>query len=770
MIQGYPDDASAFPGETITFHVATDAPQFRIEFYRQGPTLQDTGVKTDWLTAHPGDDHEADQDFGAPATRRDGKAVDGWQGYPFQIPDWQTGVYIAMLVEGDGNRQPNPNQNPPIDKRTPDARAGKALFVVKNRSPGLASQVLYKIPLFTYQMYNMTQYDGIDGKVHAGAGYGFLNYHTNEDLGDLWVTLHRPGGGTGGTPWDSVYYGPIVNGIPTGNLDPFDVTLRQTFIHWDAKMISWLEGNGFRIDYCTDMDIHNDVNLSLLSPYALVLSVGHDEYYSTQMRDNLEAFVAKGGNLAFFSGNTSYYRLIFPVIDNNGQADPRFITRDGQWSDTGRPEDSLTGVGYRHAGERDYPLPTDDNTKVGYTVQNTFLWPFENSGVAEDSTFGRDLCIVGYECDGTVYDHKAARPVSPSFNVADHTPANLVILGTGLVFPWGNQPGAATMAMYSNNGTVFTGATTDWARLLSSADLPTTAITRNVMNRLGGNPKGLAELGNLSNVIACDGFFSADNVRHAVVATGDGVIREFPFSPTLGQAQGVSAFLNGVLDLGAFASDDDGFRHVVAIDSQGNVWDITWDTDNQPLSQILANIPNAIRVAGFYSADDQLRHAIVGTSDGNVIEVSFGSPGNTNPQTAPLGSFDGLVDVGGFFSPDDGYRHAIVGAVGGTITEIFYHPDFGIFQSVIATIPDLGRVSSYYADRDQFFNRRVQALTNAGRVHEVRFHPDFGVISVVLFNPGSLVDLGGFYSGEDDDRHAIFATVDGGVQELFFAP
>lgn len=34
MIEGYPDDASGFPGDKITFHVATDAPQFRIEFYR----------------------------------------------------------------------------------------------------------------------------------------------------------------------------------------------------------------------------------------------------------------------------------------------------------------------------------------------------------------------------------------------------------------------------------------------------------------------------------------------------------------------------------------------------------------------------------------------------------------------------------------------------------------------------------------------------------------------------------------------------------------
>lgn len=770
MIEGYPDDASVFPGDTITFHVATDAPQFRIEFFRQGTTLQDTGIKTDWQPASAGEAHEADQDFGEPATRRDGKAVDGWQAYPFQIPEWQTGVYIAMFVEGDGKGQPNPNQTPPINRGTPDARTGKALFVVKNPNPGVASQLLYKIPLFTYQMYNMTQYDGIDGQVHAGAGYPFFNYHIGDGVGGLWVTLHRPGGGTGGTPWDSVYYGPVVNGIPTGNLDPFDPSFRQTFVHWDAKMIAWLEGNGFRVDYCTDMDIHRDGPLSMLSPYALVLSVGHDEYYSEEMRDNLESFIANGGNVAFLSGNTSYWRLIFPITDNNGQPDLRFITRNALWADTGRPEDSLTGVGYRHGGERDYPLPTDDDTKVGYAVQNTLLWPFENSGVSENGVFGKDLCIVGYECDGTDYNQQAPRPVRPNFNEGDNTPANLVILGTGPVSAWG-QPGSATIAMYSKTGTVFTGATTDWARLLSSADLPTMAITRNVMNRLGGNPKGLAELANVANLICCDGFFSADdNFRHAVAGTGDGTIREFPYTPSVGQRPGMSAYLNGLLDLGAFTSDVDRFRHVVAVDVQGNVWDIAWDANNQPLMQILVNIPNAVCVAGFYTADDQFRHAIVGTSDGKIIEVYYGTVGNPNPQTAPLGSFDGLVDVGGFFSPDDGYRHALVGTADGTITEIFYNPDFGIFQTPVATIPDLACVSGYFVDQDQFYNRRVQALTNAGRVHEVRYHPEFGIMRVLLYNPRSLVDLGGFYTGDDNYRHAIFATADGGVQELFFTP
>jgi hypothetical protein len=552
-----------------------------------------------------------------------------------------------------------------------------------------------------------------------------------------------------------------------------DKSLRQTFVHWDTKFIVWLEAQGYRIDYCTDLDVHFDGNLSMLSCYALLVSIGHDEYYTPEMRDHVESFIANGGNVAFFSGNTSYGRIIFP--------DAFRLQRQFQWTDKpsdawpnapDRPEDFMTGVGFRNGGERNWPLPQAVSDFVGYTVQHTELWPFEDVGLKDGDVFAKDECIVGYECDGAPFDKSKAPPYVPSFNQEDETPAGLVILGTGDTSVWGaagNQ--AATMAMYTRSGTVFTAATTDWARVVWLGERYSVQITRNVMDRLGGNPKGLAGLGNVANLISCDGFFSADdNFRHAVVATGDGNINEFPYSPVVGQPQGMSTFLNGVIDIGGFTSDDDRFRHIVALDFQNNVWDIAWGNNNQPIARILVNIPNAIRVAGFYTADDQFRHAIVGTSDGNVIEVYYAGIANANPQTALLGSFTNLADVGGFFSPDDGYRHAMVGTADGTITEIFYNPDFGIFQTPVATVPDLARVSGYHADGDQFYNRRVQVLTNEGRVHEVRYHPDFGIMRVVLYNPGLLVDLGGFYTGDDDYRHAIFATPDGDVQELFFTP
>src|ERR1700756_5764363 len=60
----------------------------------------------------------------------------------------------------------------------------------------------------------------------------------------------------------------------------------RLFSHWDSPFISWLESNGYNVDYCTDLDIHQNES-GFLQNYNLLLSVGHDEYWSRDMRWNV---------------------------------------------------------------------------------------------------------------------------------------------------------------------------------------------------------------------------------------------------------------------------------------------------------------------------------------------------------------------------------------------------------------------------------------------------------------------------------------------------
>ena len=124
------------------------------------------------------------------------------------------------------------------------------------------------------------------------------------------------------------------------------------------------------------------------------------------MRTNVETFIQNGHNVAFFSGNTCWWRVAFD--------DAFTFRRLHTWSDTpvpNNPENALTGVSYRNGGERDQnrnPIP------VGYQVQHADPWVYEGTGLREGEIFGDEpgQYIIGYECDGAEFDCKVLHRAS----------------------------------------------------------------------------------------------------------------------------------------------------------------------------------------------------------------------------------------------------------------------------------------------------------------------------------------------------------------------
>ena len=273
MIRGYPRYPSLFPGDTLTLHVSTNSPRFRVEFFRQGASLTPiTDLSSEALRGSFLPDGPPDVDW-------------GWTGYDFEIPaGWPTGVYVAMLIEvSDNGSEWRP------DTTTTFATEAKALFVVRHRGAVPVGAFLYKISWATFVAYNATMYEGL---------YSEAVWWRDSSPPGFKVTWRRPGCGAGGR---------VMPGDPP---DYYDTSSRrQTFEHWDAPFVRWLEHEGFLVHYCTDWDLHRDA--SLLAPYSLVLSVGHDEYWSPAMRDAIAAHINRGGNVAFFTGNTAYYRIHF---------------------------------------------------------------------------------------------------------------------------------------------------------------------------------------------------------------------------------------------------------------------------------------------------------------------------------------------------------------------------------------------------------------------------------------------------------------------------
>jgi hypothetical protein len=82
------------------------------------------------------------------------------------------------------------------------------------------------------------------------------------------------------------------------------------FMNAEYPMIRFLESNGYDISYTTDVDLarNNVASINLLLNHKVFLSVGHDEYWSKEERNSVEAAKAAGVNLAFFSGNEVYWK------------------------------------------------------------------------------------------------------------------------------------------------------------------------------------------------------------------------------------------------------------------------------------------------------------------------------------------------------------------------------------------------------------------------------------------------------------------------------
>jgi hypothetical protein len=471
MILGYAEQPSPRAGESVTLRVATDAERFRVDVYRCGDGLERVH-RTSWLPGADAPLHLPWHDWGRRNTGLRGEPLAPWQAYSLEIGrDWRAGVHVAVLVE-EGAVEKGAGDVP---LQTPDARQGAALFVVRSAAGTRApAPILYKLPLLTYHAYDLAGGEPYDAATQTGQ-WCFYNVPRAREVpipfpGGL--GLHRPGGGTGATPYDVF------------NTDPFDPTPRQTYVHWDAAMVGWLERSGYDVEYCTDVDLHREGD-ALLAGHRMLVSAGHDEYWSDAMRAAVEGFVAGGGNLAFFSGNTCWWRVVFH--------DDVTFERLHWWHDPGtpgEPENTMLGVSFRNGGERDrddFPGP------VGYRVQHADHWVYGGTGLDDGDVFGEKDYLVGYECDGADFDRgdlEAGRPVAPT--AADGTPSGFRILAVGdcRASGWGFGNGAATMGLFTRpgGGTVFTASTTDWARVLASGDPAVERITGNVLDRLGAPP------------------------------------------------------------------------------------------------------------------------------------------------------------------------------------------------------------------------------------------------------------------------------------------
>ena len=337
-------------------------------------------------------------------------------------PNWLSGVYLAKLT-GD----PSGNQS-------------YIMFVVRDdRSAAL----VFQSAVTTYQAYN-----NWGGK----SLYGFNSTGAPARK----VSFDRPYGsafGTGGY-----------------------------LFQWEYNMVRFLEREGYDVTYTTNIDTH--LRPESLRRARAVLFVGHDEYWTWEMRNHIEAARDAAVHLGFFSANDGYWQIRLengertivaykeaalssdPVATDGNPANDHLITTKFRDVPVSRAEESLMGVMY---GE--------SQIDGDIVIDNASHWVFANTGVKNgDKLKG----LLGYEVD---WIHGVASP--PGLVRLAHSP---FVNDRG-------QSGVSDMTIYTapSGAIVFATGTIQWSwglddfgdpgRIARQSDAAK-QITRNVLNRM----------------------------------------------------------------------------------------------------------------------------------------------------------------------------------------------------------------------------------------------------------------------------------------------
>ena len=264
------------------------------------------------------------------------------------------------------------------------------------------------------------------------------------------------------------------------------------FLSYEFDMVGFLESEGYDVTYTTDVDTHERGNL--ITNHKGFLSVGHNEYWSYEMRQNVTAARDAGVGLGFFSADAVYWQIryepspITAVADRTivaykqtaNQADPDALNpatyylittqwRENHASLPGTPENALIGIMYN----------SQEPATGDVVLENTEAvpWLFANTGLQDGDHLPG---ILGYEVD-QLYNNGA-------------TPAGLIQVAHS-PYSLNDQTFAGDSVTYqaASGATVFAGGTVQWSWGLSNispwgpaqsqVNAATQQMTRNVLDR-----------------------------------------------------------------------------------------------------------------------------------------------------------------------------------------------------------------------------------------------------------------------------------------------
>jgi hypothetical protein len=408
-IEGFASQVSAVAGDRVTLFVNTIAAAFHVEAYRMG-YYQGIGARLVWRSEQVPGIRQPPPQLIAPSNTIQCQ----WSPSMTLTIEaaWPPGPYLLKLVGATGEQQFVP-------------------LCVRDDASEAAIVIQHSVT--TWQAYN------------RWGGYSL--YYGNRDGAQSFV--HAPTDSTYADRARIVSYDrPYDHDWASGAAD---------FVGNELPIIYHAEQLGLDVTYWTDVDLH--AQPQLLDNHRALLSLGHDEYWSSPMRDGAAQSLAGGVNLAFLGANACYRQIRFessPVGPNRLQVcyksaaeDPMtgqndaLVTVNWPQSPVSRPESELIGSTYQ-----------DVEAQADLVITDPASWILAGTGLAANQ---RLTGVVAGEFDRYVPNGSA--------------PANLDVITHSIVPNRNDNYSDMTWYTVDGGGGVFATGNASWVGALSTSKL-----------------------------------------------------------------------------------------------------------------------------------------------------------------------------------------------------------------------------------------------------------------------------------------------------------
>ena len=335
-----------------------------------------------------------------------------------EIPEnWTSGVYLGKMTAGRSGIQ------------------SYVIFIVRDDRP---CDFLFQCSDLTWSAYNRWPMD-------------YSIYTEHED----WTSIGVPSGTVSFNRPYGLFTHPVNRHKKSGG--------SGEYLPWEFPLAFWMEKHGYDVSYISNVDTHTD-RKGLLRAKGFI-SVGHDEYWSLEMYENVIEARDAGVNLAFFGGNSVL--CVVPMLSSIDRTPNRNIRREGWFLPL--PENLSEAAKKRSLNDKSFEpnMGPDGALLMGgrldregsgrgmgsgdWTCAMPEHWLFAGTGMKKgDSIKG----LVGWEW------HGAPRMDLPGMNV--------VAAGDALIN--GRKVGHYTATLYDGpkDNVVFNAATIWWANGISS--------------------------------------------------------------------------------------------------------------------------------------------------------------------------------------------------------------------------------------------------------------------------------------------------------------